>query len=46
MSNDMIKYLKFQWKTSIRTCDFPGWFVDDVNDVPQQGNDCNGGVFT
>ena len=34
MSNDMIKYLKFEWKASKRTGDFPGWFVDDVNDVP------------
>ena len=26
--------------------DFPKWSIDDVNDVPQQGNGYNCGVFT
>ena len=46
MSNDMIKYLKFEWKDRKRTGDFPGQFGDDVNDVLQQVSVCDCGVFT
>ena len=46
ISNNLIKYLKFEWKSRKRTGDFTESSVDDVNDVPQQYNGCNYGVFT
>ena len=46
ISNNLIKYIKFEWKSRKRIGYFPGLSVDDVNDVTQQGNGCNCGVFT